>query len=73
MALPEEIYQCYCGYIYSPDQGDRKGKVPAGTRFENLPEDWRCPICGASRKVFRPLAGPGSVAAESRSKDYSLD
>ena len=72
MALPEEIYQCRCGYIYSPDQGDSKGNVPAGTRFENLPNDWRCPRCQAGRELFRPLAGPGSVAAESRTRDYSL-
>jgi rubredoxin len=76
MALPEEIYQCQvadCGYIYSPNHGDQKGKVPAGTRFENLPKDWHCPCCEASRKMFRPLAGPGSVAAKSQNKDWSPD
>jgi rubredoxin len=64
MARPEEMYQCQtvnCGYIYNPDKGDRKGKIPAGTRFEDLPDDWRCPICGGTRKCFRPLAGPGST------------
>jgi rubredoxin len=67
MAKPEEMWQCQtlnCGYIYNPDKGDRKGKIPKGTLFEDLPDDWRCPICGASKKMFRPLAGPGSVAAE---------
>jgi len=64
MAKPEEMWQCQtvsCGYIYNPDKGDRKGKIPKGTLFEDLPEDWRCPICGAGRKMFKPLAGPGSV------------
>ena len=67
MANPEDMWQCQtlnCGYIYDPDRGDRKGKIPKGTQFEDLPADWKCPICGAGKKMFRPLAGPGSVAAE---------
>ena len=67
MAKPEEMYQCQtvnCGYFYNPDKGDRKGKIPKGTAFEELPDDWRCPICGAGKKMFKPLAGPGSVAAQ---------
>ena len=67
MAEPEEMYQCQtasCGYIYNPDKGDRKGKIPKGTLFENLPDKWKCPICGATKKSFRSLAGTGTVAAE---------
>ena len=66
MVTPEEMWQCQtvnCGYIYNPDKGDRKGKIPKGIQFEDLPEDWKCPICGASKKMFKPLAGEGSVAA----------
>jgi rubredoxin len=69
MARPEDMWQCQtamCGYIYDPDRGDRKGKVPKGTRFEDLPDGWKCPVCGATRKMFKPLAGPGSVAAKAR-------
>lgn len=60
MASPEEMGQCpttNCGYIYNPDKGDRKGKVPKGIDFGALPEDWKCPLCGAGKKAFRPLAG----------------
>jgi len=67
MAEPEEMYQCQtasCGYIYNPDKGDRKGKIPKGTLFENLSDKWKCPICGATNKSFRSLAGTGTVAAE---------
>ncbi|MBU0663995.1 MAG: rubredoxin [Proteobacteria bacterium] len=67
MASPEEMYQCQtvnCGYVYDPDRGDRKGKIAKGTQFKDLPDDWRCPVCGATKKAFRPLAGPGSVHAE---------
>lgn len=69
MAEPEEMYQCQtvnCGYIYDPDRGDRKGKIPKGTPFEDLPDDWCCPVCGASKKMFRPLSGPGSVLEETQ-------
>jgi rubredoxin len=67
MVNPEEMYQCQtvnCGYIFNPEKGDRKGKVPRGIRFEGLPDDWRCPVCGAGKKAFRPLAGPGSAITE---------
>jgi len=52
------MWQCQvgnCGYIYRPEKGDRKGKIPAGTSFEELPEDWHCPVCGASKKMFKKL------------------
>ena len=67
MADPKDMYQCQvsnCGYVYDPDRGDVKGKIPAGTAFKDLPDDWQCPHCGSSKKTFRPLAGPGSVLAE---------
>ena len=65
MSKPEEMWQCQmvnCGYTYDPAHGDKRGKIPAGTQFEELPEEWKCRSCGASKKMFRPLAGPGSVA-----------
>ena len=65
MAIPEQMYQCQttnCGYIYDPDRGDRKGKIPKGTLFDDLSEGWKCPVCGAGKKMFKPLGGPGSVA-----------
>jgi rubredoxin len=70
VANPEEMYQCQatatCGYIYNPDRGDKKGKIPKGTAFADLPDDWKCPSCGASKKAFKPLAGPGSVMEEAK-------
>jgi rubredoxin len=58
------MYQCQtvnCGYIYDPDRGDRRGRIPKGTAFADLPATWRCPVCGASKKMFKPLAGPGAA------------
>lgn len=65
MAGPEEVYQCQttnCGYLYDPDRGDRRGKVPKGTKFEDLPDDWKCPVCGASKKAFRRLSEMSAAA-----------
>ena len=58
MLEPKDMHQCQttnCGYIYNPDKGDRKGKIAKGIKFEDLPDDWKCPICGASAKVFKSL------------------
>jgi rubredoxin len=69
MPKPENMCQCQtanCGYIYDSERGDKKGKIPPGTRLDDLPDNWCCPCCGASKKMFRPLAGPGSVAEEGK-------
>ncbi|MEQ8214200.1 MAG: rubredoxin [Smithellaceae bacterium] len=41
-----------CGYVYDPAKGDPDGDVAPGTSFENLPDDWICPICGATKSAF---------------------
>ena len=41
-----------CGYVYDPEVGDDEGGIPAGTPFEELPDDWTCPICGAGKEDF---------------------
>jgi rubredoxin len=67
MAKPEEMYQCQtvnCGCIYDPDRGDRRGKIKKGTHFDELGETWCCPVCGATKKMFKPLVGPGSTKEE---------
>jgi rubredoxin len=64
MSTAREMYQCqvhYCGYVYDPDIGDPKHGIDPGTKFEDLPDDWKCPFCAASKHMFKPLAGPGSV------------
>lgn len=48
-----ERYTCsVCGYIYDPQKGDPEGKVKPGTRFEDLPAEWVCPVCGAGKEKF---------------------
>jgi len=46
-------YVCsVCGYVYDPGQGDPDNGVAPGTKFEDLPDDWECPVCGASKDDF---------------------
>lgn len=41
-----------CGYIYDPDAGDPDSGIAPGTPFDNIPEDWVCPICGLGKEYF---------------------
>lgn len=43
-----------CGYIYDPEKGDPDHGIAPGTRFEDLPEGWVCPICYVSKDHFDP-------------------
>ncbi|RME23515.1 MAG: rubredoxin [Deltaproteobacteria bacterium] len=48
-------YTCsVCGYVYDPEKGDPDNGVEAGTAFENIPDDWVCPVCGADKSLFEP-------------------
>lgn len=44
-----------CGYIYDPAEGEPDWNIPAGTPFEDLPDDWYCPDCGATKADFQPI------------------
>jgi len=41
-----------CGYIYRQELGDPDGGIPPGTPWEDIPEDWKCPECGAGKYDF---------------------
>ena len=46
-------YECtVCGYVYDPKEGDPDNGVDPGTSFGDLPDDWTCPVCGASKDEF---------------------
>jgi rubredoxin len=48
-------YVCdVCGYEYDPATGDPDNGIAAGTPFEELPEDWVCPLCGVGKGDFSP-------------------
>ena len=54
--LAEQAPACYecrnCGYVYEPSKGDSQNKIASGTQFEELPSNWRCPVCGVPRNQF---------------------
>ena len=43
-----------CGYVYDPEMGDPDSDIKPGTSFEDLPDDWVCPECGADKDAFSP-------------------
>ena len=49
-----------CDYEYDSAQGDLPRGIAAGTSLEQLPQDWTCPECGASKLEFAPLSGGSS-------------
>ena len=49
-------YECtVCGYIYDPEKGDPDGGIKPGTPFEQIPDDWVCPVCGAAKSEFEKI------------------
>lgn len=52
------IYVCaLCGYEYDPRVGEPENGIAEGTDFEDLPDDYVCPLCGASKEDFEKLDG----------------
>jgi len=49
-----EKYVCdVCDYVYDPAVGDPDGGIAPGTSFEDLPDDWTCPVCGVTKDDFQ--------------------
>jgi rubredoxin len=46
-----------CGYVYDPEKGDPDGGIAPGTAFEDIPDDWVCPVCGATKEMFEAYDG----------------
>jgi hydroxylamine reductase len=44
-----------CSYIYDPETGDTEHGILPGTSFEDLPEDWICPVCDAPKDAFEEM------------------
>ena len=44
-----------CRYVYVAQAGDPKANIPPGTPFEDLPDDWVCPLCGAEKEYFEKV------------------
>ena len=52
--LGMDQHECQvCGYVYDPAVGDADGGIPTETAFEELPDDWVCPVCGVNKSQFK--------------------
>jgi rubredoxin len=66
-------YECAaCGYVYEPAKGDNTGNIPAGTAFEELSEDWKCPVCGARKTRFSNLGPAGNPSGFKENLGYGF-
>jgi rubredoxin len=71
MVIGSGTAQCKgCGYEYSPEKGDPDFPVPKGVRFQELPEDYNCPICGATKDKFESRVKV--VAGFAENQQYGL-
>ena len=49
-------YECsVCGYVYDQEVGDPDSGIEPGISFDELPDSWTCPICGAVKELFSPM------------------
>ncbi len=72
-AASQDRYECpACGYIYEPNEGDARRQIPAGTPFERLPEDWACPVCGASAAKFKNVGQRGAPSGFEENLKYGF-
>ena len=66
-------YECRaCGYIYEPDNGDSTNNIPPGTPFRDLPDGWRCPVCGVRRNQFANIGPRGQASGFKENYKYGL-
>ena len=50
-------YECViCGHIYDEEQGDPDSGIAPGTKWEDIPDDWVCPDCGAGKDSYEKMA-----------------
>ncbi len=66
-------YECRaCGYVYEPSKGDSTRDIPAGTPFEELPSDWRCPVCGVRTSQFENVGAIGAPSGFQENLSYGF-
>lgn len=66
-------YECRsCGYVYEPSKGDGKGNIPPDTLFEDLPADWRCPVCGVRKNQFVSIGATNAPSGFAENLNYGF-
>ena len=72
---PQEMdrFECRaCGYTYEPTKGDDRSNVTAGTSFEDLALNWRCPVCSAPKKQFSNIGPMGAPSGFKENLNYGF-
>lgn len=72
---PREMdqFECLaCGYTYEPVKGDDRSSIPAGVPFQEVPLNWRCPVCGAQKKRFANIGPAGTPSGFKENLNYGL-
>lgn len=72
---PKEMdrFECRaCGYTYEPAKGDDRNRIKAGVQFEDLPLNWRCPVCSAPKKQFSNIGPAGAPSGFKENLNYGL-
>jgi rubredoxin len=72
---PEEMdcYECRsCGYSYEPVKGDSQARIPQGIAFDDLPLNWRCPVCSAPKKQFSNIGPVNAPSGFKENLNYGL-
>ena len=66
-------YECRaCGYVYDPAKGDNQNKIESGTLFTDLPDSWRCPVCGVPPSQFIDIGAQGAPSGFAENLNYGL-
>jgi rubredoxin len=62
-------YECVCGYVYDPEIGDPDNDIAPGTAFEDLPDDWVCPVCGMDRARLPQWSKPPAIGTKTTERN----
>lgn len=66
-------YECrVCGYLYEPDKGDSRSQIAAETPFEDLPGNWKCPVCNAPARQFIPVGSKNAPSGFEENLSYGF-
>lgn len=66
-------YECRaCGYTYVPAKGDGKNNIPPGTLFTDLPQSWKCPVCGARKTAFVNIGATDAPSGFAENLNYGF-
>jgi rubredoxin len=60
-----------CGYVYVPLKGDDRTGIAPNTPFDDIPDDWRCPVCNATKRRFQNIGPVGATGFKANAK-YGL-